>query len=158
MARTPRLSLLRERLLELGGHEVVFHGPEPHLEALLDGGRLFPVAGRRRRFLADSECHVNSAKLWCESQGGVGIATGYGQLASGLWLPHSWGVERGRIVETTSGPWRRYFGVLLDDREALRFTISQFPTQLREQLAADAMAGLWPLSIVREVASEGGGR
>ena len=157
MSRTPRLSILRERLLDLGGLEVVFHGPEPHLEALLDGGRLFPRAGRRRRLLGDSECHVNSATLWYESRGGVSIATGYGQQGDGLWLPHSWGVERGRILETTSGSWRSYFGVLLDEREALSFAFSELPSRLVERMKADAIAGSWPLSIIREVASEGAG-
>jgi hypothetical protein len=134
---------LRSRLLGHAGNEVLWVGPEPHLEALLQRGSPFPLQGLRRRFMADSECHRNAASLWYESKGLTRIATGYALSThlGGVWLPHSWGLEGGRIVETTSGRMACYYGVELAGEEALKFMFANASPDLMERFGRDLATG-----------------
>jgi hypothetical protein len=129
LAATPRMARLRERLLGHGGLEVVWVGHEPHLEPLLERGRLFPARGWRRQFVMENQCHTNAAFLWDDSEGRTKVASGYACCDRGLWRQHSWGVEGGRIVETTSARAVLYFGFELTDREALGFALGTLPPQ-----------------------------
>src|SRR4051812_39440274 len=83
----PKLIELKKRLLALGGDRVVWVGPEPSLDELLASGRLFCTEGLSLRFIEDHRCHGNVATLWYESNGDIGIATGY-SLSEGMWVPH----------------------------------------------------------------------
>src|SRR4051794_5980248 len=148
--RTPRLSELRQRLLELSGREVLFFGPEPDLDNLLARGRSFPTRRLRRRFIEDHRCHQSTALLWFESEGRIGIVTGYALAGDDIWAPHSWGVEDGTVVETTRVRRQCYFGVALTDSEALRFAVSNLPPEIVARIESDATEGRWPLPIIRE--------
>jgi hypothetical protein len=141
-AEQTRLVELRSHLLDLGGLEVLWLHHEPHLDQLIETGRVFPRSRLRRRFIADSECHGNTAQLWYSSKGRIRIATGYALCDSGLWMPHSWGVEDGRIVETTSSRWAIYFGVELTGEEALKFVFANTSSNLRKRFERDLVAGI----------------
>lgn len=141
LTRQPRLAELRRRLLDLGGLEVVWQQTEIHLDDLIERGRTYTRSRMRRRFIADSECHPNAASLWYESRGATKIATGYALGDSGLWFSHSWGVEDGRIIETTSSRGLGYFGVELSGEIALRFMLGNASRELMKRFKADVRSG-----------------
>ena len=66
-----------------------------------------------------SACHQNVAAVWRKARRGgmVGIGTGYGLTADGLWRQHSWGILREGILETTVAR-TKYFGICLQGPRA----------------------------------------
>lgn len=115
---------LEEKLLELGGRCVVYIG-EPDLEALLARGRAF--GGAARLILGQPcQCHMNAADLWEAHRGKLAIVTGYALSRDGLWRQHSWllrthpTAHQRSIIETTARR-ERYYGFVLDEREADAF-------------------------------------
>ena len=133
----PRASELERRLLEVGGRRVVLPPVEPHLGALLERGRVIPAGGSRLQRMQRSRCHSNAAELWQESGGCIRIGTGYALSDDGLWRRHSWGLERGRVVETTV-EHELYFGVELDVEGSRVFGVCNPPQRVEEQ-ALEAM-------------------
>jgi hypothetical protein len=120
----PDLEILRDLLLGLGGiHLVAPQGPDPALPLVIDAG--FVMAGPVvRRTMRRSGCHRNVAEIWAENQLEiVGIGTGYSLSDDGLWRPHSWGLRREGILETTV-PRVKYFGVLLQHGDADSFALA----------------------------------
>ena len=83
-------------------------------------------------------CHANSASLWYESRGRIRVATGYCRSGD-VWLTHSWGMENGRIVETTCFS-ELYFGIILDELETLRCAFGELPG-LVERIKQDMNQG-----------------
>jgi hypothetical protein len=121
IAVQPEIALLRHRLLEIGGLELVVPlALYPDTALLLSDGTLM---ARRVTVIPmqRSACHQNVARLWLETPGQlVAIATGYGLSADGLWREHSWGLRARSIVETTV-PQLKYFGRRLDGTDADEF-------------------------------------
>jgi hypothetical protein len=109
---------LEAKLLSFGGNRTVFFGPEPHAQLLIERGRLFsePVKLHRGR---QRHCHFNTARLWERATTKCRIVTGYA-LSNGTWVPHSWVLRDGVLHETTLAR-EQYFGVELDDLEAVKF-------------------------------------
>jgi hypothetical protein len=116
-------SELRSKLLSCGGQHVAFYGAEPQAQALIEHGRLFtePVELRRG---ALRQCHANAARLWERAPTKTGIVTGYARNEIG-WLPHSLVLKDGVLLETTF-EMHSYFGVELDDLEAVKFWFENF--------------------------------
>jgi hypothetical protein len=139
---------LERRLLGLAGGRALLADPEPHLDELLGRGRGFAANRVRMRRLEPHRCHGNAARLWYESTGAIGIATGYA-CHGGLWVQHSWGVKGDRVIETT-GRFAHYFGVELTTRESLLFTFSN-AMDLMERLIHDLREGLASPAIMREI-------
>ena len=136
-ARTePRWLALRERLLSIGGKEIVVGFAEYFSDgispsALTKRARLFDARGVLKVTGAGGECHHNTAALCSGEQlwrflrrrdlPKVKIATGWALYEDGLWRNHSWGVTTdGTVVETTV-PFAAYFGVVLSPAEQERF-------------------------------------
>jgi hypothetical protein len=121
ISELPGRDNLRTRLLDIGGQEVVFFGTEFDLDALLARGRDF--SGERveaRVILGPSMCHHSASLDWLASRGRVEIATGYALSDDGLWRQHSWGLQEGRVIESTASRVG-YLGFVLADEEAERF-------------------------------------
>jgi hypothetical protein len=123
----PRVPL-EQRLRELGG-QYVPSMYEPSLELILGRGEVFDepveiVPGEPHR------CHDNATQMWNEEREALSIATGYALADDGRWRQHSWVVRKhptagqARILETTV-IFDKYFGVLLNDREAEAFLRNQ---------------------------------
>jgi hypothetical protein len=128
----PEFAILRAKLLEHGGTEVVppcgwdsdlqqyvVEG-DPDLSALVDHGCLMtgPVVCRSRG-VESNRCHANIARLWLQQRKKdalIGIATGY-CLIGNLWLQHSWGVRKDSLLETL-GAREKYFGIRLEGVDA----------------------------------------
>lgn len=128
----PEFAILRTKLLEHGGVEIVppcQWDPDlgeyaicrdPDLPALLDHGYLTagPVVCRSRG-MQPCHCHENIARLWLKKRKRdalTGLASGY-CLSGGLWLHHSWGLRKDSLLETL-GKRDRYFGIRLEGIDA----------------------------------------
>jgi hypothetical protein len=123
---------LERKILAVGGSSVVWPTPPvSYLEELLARGRR--ITGRIVLLSGErNNCHVNAGGLWGRERGRFRIATGYA-LERGLWRQHSWLLEpesasparRPAIYETTFR-FERYFGIVLNDQEALHFWAETF--------------------------------
>ena len=135
----PEFAILRTKLLEHGGAEVVPPCAwdddlrqyvivcDPDLPALVDHGKLMagPVVCRTRD-MEPNRCHENIARLWLQKRKRdalVGIATGY-CLDNDLWRQHSWGMRKDSLLETL-GERDKYFGIRLEgvDADVFAFNI-----------------------------------
>ena len=114
----PEILLLRQKLLSIGGIELVAP-PEfdSDFPSLINDGHLMP-GSVVEEFLQSRACHQNVAELW--RQGKLsGIGTGYA-LSGELWRQHSWGVRTDCLIETTVTR-SKYFGFLLTGERADHF-------------------------------------
>lgn len=117
----PRFPELRERLLTMGGCDIVPRS-EADLEkilarAVLMNGEVWVESGM------PIECHSNSAYLWDRDRKNLSIITGWALSGDddGLWRQHTWLIKKdGNIIETTI-PRAKYYGFVLTTREALKF-------------------------------------
>ena len=128
IAKQPQLEQLNTLLLGLGG-EFLVPRPDDYVLFLLEHGFLTagPITMHK---MAPSSCHHNVAILWKERQHGmVAIATGYALSDDGLWRQHSWGILRNGVLETTE-PRSKYFGFVLQGREADLFAANQLGEKL----------------------------
>jgi hypothetical protein len=118
----PRILLLKEKLLQIGGtHLVAPTGPDPDLEELLIHGHTIEGTVCFEE-MAENSCHWNVAALWLQKkQALVAVATGYALSEDGLWRQHSWGIQKNAILETTE-PRRCYFGLRMEAAEANSFS------------------------------------
>jgi hypothetical protein len=122
---TEEFEKLEAKLLALGGKEVL---PWPAFltDITLERGRIFDVAGRKHIAGVPNYCHHNSAVRYLHrhhfgGRGACHIATGYG-LSDDLWMRHTWLWDDKRVVETTFD-FSLYYGVILNDLEAARFSL-----------------------------------
>lgn len=117
IARQPRMALLQDRLLGLGGAETCFFYMPWSLDKLLERGEVFSppiirVKGKR------SQCHDNACRLWRRAPKRYRIVNGYGLSDDGIWREHSWCLNKqGKVVETTE-PRLIYFGFVLTEDES----------------------------------------
>jgi hypothetical protein len=128
----PEFAILRTKLLEHGGAEVVppcawdddlrqlVIVRDPDLPALVDHGKLMagPVVCRTRD-MEPNRCHENIARLWLQKRKRkalAGIATGY-CLSGHLWIQHSWGIRKDSLLETV-GEREKCFGIRLEGVDA----------------------------------------
>lgn len=116
-------SPLKKKLLAIDGERVIWPGADPHLAQLVSEGRLFhePVTVRRGE---PHRCHENTAKLWGKDTAHIQIATGYA-LIEDTWITHSWALREGRLVDSI-GKWDKYYGVVLDQDQAIQFFFGNF--------------------------------
>ena len=118
--KQPQLTVLRGRLLSIGGEEVCFAFYEESLAFLLSRGQAFGRTGTMMHG-DPNRCHGNTAALYEANMDRTRIATGYALSLDGCWRQHSWGiVNRRKPVETTV---RRlaYFGYVLNKVESELF-------------------------------------
>ena len=111
----PELAELRNKLLTIGGEAVVLQ-PEPHLDIILEHGKLWTQPVRLVRGAA-SRCHLNSVRLFIEAQKTAKLVCGWGLSDDGLWRQHSWICDRETLMETTVRR-RLYYGADLTPMEA----------------------------------------
>ena len=121
LEQTPELIPLRNKLLEIGGLEIVPRF-ENDLTKLMERGSRLDL-DVELKLMRRSGCHENSAILWRENRRDNKICTGWGLSDDGLWRQHTWVINNGKIIETTEVRIK-YFGVILSEGEAERFAIS----------------------------------
>lgn len=114
----PEIKSLRLLLLGLGGVELVApNGFDSDIGNLIASGSA--MAGSVKcEIMERSACHKNVARLWqLKKTGLIGIGTGYALSDDDLWRQHSWGIQKGGILETTQKR-AKYFGITLQGRIA----------------------------------------
>lgn len=122
-AEQPGLRTLRERLLDLGGEEMV-PLPEPDLAKILARARSWSGKDAELRAGRASDCHANASRLWRGDARRHRIVTGYALTDDdGLWRQHTWALDGDQLVETTEAR-SAYYGVILTEKEAQKFAES----------------------------------
>jgi hypothetical protein len=135
----PRYADLRDRLLSIGGLEVVFPGvhvdeeeaiqrQHRDVEIVLERGETFPGDHAHLEALEANRCHHNVATLHEQGRGAIGMGWSLG--TDGLWREHSWifgpdsreGITE--IIETTAVPVL-YHGARLNADETARFVSAE---------------------------------
>ena len=114
----PELIPLRDKLLEIGGLEIVPR-PECDLSKLLERGQLFNL-DVELEIMHPSRCHQNVGELWSLWPEKNKIATGWALTDDGLWRQHSWIIHEDTIFETTEKRLK-YFGIVLNEEESELF-------------------------------------
>lgn len=126
MLAKPLYRRLRKRLLSAGGKEVVLLEEDPHVEDILRDGILWPDPRKQVRGGEQHRCHQNAARLWLkDKRGKLSICTGYG-LACEIWMQHTWIIDKKHIRETVC-IYDKYFGIELNDKEALKLAFANLP-------------------------------
>lgn len=105
----PQMKKLREKLLGVGGVEIVAIYEED-IDLLLEEGKLFEKSVSTVD-MENSNCHSNVAYLYSEEKCDE-ICTGWALSEDQLWRQHSWALSNGRILETTEKR-KKYYGVVL---------------------------------------------
>lgn len=135
--------MLKDKLIALGGTQIVLPENDPFLIDIVSSGQSF--GGKRVSCPGDlRECHYNASRLFLKSGGQMKLCTGYALSAGGIWVQHSWGLtaprgNRRRIIETT-GEWQHYYGIILDRESAVYAACSE--VSANEDL--DSFLQLWP--------------
>jgi hypothetical protein len=128
------LDELKRRLLSIGGWAVALRETEPDLDAILSRGVLLRGDDAVQDVAKDGQCHLNSAMQHLLNPKGRAVMTGYALSEDGMWRQHSWiyDLASDAVVETTE---KRvgYFGVLLDDVEAIIFCTRNVPFSAEAQ-------------------------
>ena len=133
------LDELKRRLLSMGGWAVVLREQEPDLDAILARGVLLNGDDAVQDGADVSQCHLSAGMQHLRNPKGRAIMTGYALSEDGMWRQHSWIYDRDddAVVETTEARVG-YFGVLLDDLEAIAFCTRNVPysPEARELVSA----------------------
>ena len=111
--------------LKSHGGKMLVPMPEPaeHVQWLLNDGRIFNTSNLKLQLGEEGRCHENASRIWAEAEG-LHLVTGYAlDLDGELWSLHSWVWDPATdaIIETTEAR-KQYFGVVLNDNQALKFT------------------------------------
>lgn len=115
----PALVELRNRLLSIGGTEVV-PTHERDSERLVKNGTQLTTTETIQWKMESSQCHRNAANLYRSEPSVTEIGTGWALSDDGLWRQHSWAMRGDELVETTVSR-EVYFGILLDKDDADAF-------------------------------------
>ncbi len=121
---------LKVKLLTIGGDRVVScvgledHEQEVHAPELLARGEVFNLPVKFNQGEPNA-CHANASRMWARNPKKYQIVTGY-SLDGGIWRSHSWVISKHALYESTKKRGL-YFGVALEDEEALRFWMCNLP-------------------------------
>jgi hypothetical protein len=111
---------LIKKLLLIGGHTVTMPEIEEDLAKIIERGtapsinHLYVMKGR------ESQCHENSANCWDANRDRSSIMTGYA-LLDGMWVQHTWVLDKEKTIVETTTPREAYFGFELTPEEADQF-------------------------------------
>jgi hypothetical protein len=122
-AQQPQFAHLAQRLLSLGGRQVVAC-LEEDITALLERGTQRATSSVTLCLGEPCRCHANAASLY-RADPTNRIVTGWALSDDGLWRQHSWCEHDRELIETTATR-RCYFGFELHDAEADVFAEENF--------------------------------
>lgn len=116
--RSPAAKQLKEKLLSIGGGEVLLHQVAPSdIDRLLTRGELWSGRKDRMQRMQHNRCHENSVRLWEGKKGD--LVNGFALSRDGLWREHTWIVNGDMVIETTE-PRAAYYGARLTEEEIRR--------------------------------------
>lgn len=112
-----------ERLASKVPGSVMIAVPDPDIDLIESKGQDFTTTGRKFKKGERNQCHTNTSKLYAKKQVDT-IVTGYALSKDGGWRQHTWGLQKGKVVETTYD-FLAYHGVRLTKAEAKDFAQAQ---------------------------------
>ena len=121
LSKNPELAPLREKLLEIGGLEIVPRFEED-LQKLLERGVSWGNKVKMTRGYK-SQCHSNSAMLYTKNPIRYSIVVGWGLSDDGLWRQHTW-IMDGDIIRESTEKRLAYFGTELNEEECAEFVFN----------------------------------
>jgi hypothetical protein len=112
------IDAVKAKLFKIAGSRI---SPQPYefITVLAEYGQQIDLAVKFRPMERNS-CHYNVSLLWqqrSERSRLRAIATGYALSEDGMWRPHSWGLTRTYILETTIERCE-YFGIVMHGEAA----------------------------------------
>lgn len=123
----PKLKLLEDKVLSLGGDIVVLMNEEnEEIDKIMNRAKVIQSKGSLLKKGQPNRCHSNSGSLWENNKDTIDIVTGYALSLDedGLyvWRCHTWCVikESGKVIETTVKR-KLYFGYSLTVEESEKF-------------------------------------
>lgn len=111
------------RLLRLGGEEVIHREGETPIPELLTRGQLFTLPVKQRQSTGKHH-RSKAAGLWGRSVNKYQLVLGYA-LHGDSWVKHSW-VTDGKVLYDPSDPADAYFGVVLEPQEAVKIWFGNY--------------------------------
>jgi hypothetical protein len=116
--------------LKKRGGEMIVPLPEPRerVQLLLSSGHIFNTTKLKLQKGEPSNCHGNASRIWAKNKH-LQLVTGYALDGDDkLWRQHSWvwNPKNSTLIETTE-PFKRYFGAVLTDVQALMFVRGNVP-------------------------------
>lgn len=131
--QVPELLAFRDHVLTFGGEEVCMPFFESEVKELKERGQIWYDDNLELIEGEPSNCHGNSARLWCEAKlngdNNIHLATGYALTPDGMWRSHSWCVDttntETRIIETTVERVL-YYGFVMTMAESDQFVKNNF--------------------------------
>lgn len=110
-------AMLRDKLLAVGGTDVLCHDDDLHLGLVpLTGERFCQPVKSPDHHMTDFP-HWNAVLYWARFPERSTLVTGYALDADGVWRNHSWILENDQLIETIA-PKQAYFGVQLQEKLA----------------------------------------
>jgi|SRR5579862_1811695 len=111
----PHYLALEQKLLSLGGREMVYMPVMPELlDYIRVRGQSFDAATLRQVKGQPSNCHENVAKRYKQRKGKERMVHGYGLSDDGLWRLHSWLIDGSDGVIETTVSRIAYYGIVLE--------------------------------------------
>jgi hypothetical protein len=123
VASQPRWTELADRLIRLGGDDVIAIYDED-LDQLLSEGRVWPVEGLELRERGSALFRAAAAALYqslsAEEPGTARLVTGWALSRDRLWRQHCWVVRDERVLEPMAQRLV-YYGIALTPERAQAF-------------------------------------
>lgn len=125
MTKIEKQKEITKRILSAGGKVVHVVGDEAEVDMIMEKGQLFDGATSIVEGGEHMLCHNNSLKFYLENEG-MRLCTGYAANESKdgdyMWVNHSWCIDKDGIIhECTPVKRDKYYGAIMDEREAERF-------------------------------------
>ena len=116
----PKIQQLVDILLKNDGQFVVLPRIEEDLNALIKRGTFY---GKPIKHIKGEPCHCHSNVSRLFEKDICQIVTGYAMPTDDpAWRQHTWGFDvNNHILYETTSNYKKYFGVLLSEKEARKF-------------------------------------
>ena len=135
IAIDPLWEALETKLLAVGGERIAYN-IEPSTKDIVERGIEF--SGKSRMMRGEpSRCHGNASHLWLKNKD-FKIVEGWALSEDSCWRQHTWGILNDKTIETTVKR-TKYFGVVLEDKEAYRFAESNLDIGELKYIASEVL-------------------
>ncbi len=124
MTKEEKQEEIKKKILAAGGKMVHVTGNEAEVDMIASKGQLFDGETSIVEGGPAMLCHDNSLKFYLANKG-MRLCTGYAATVTGddyMWVKHSWCIDKDGIIhECTPEKRDKYYGAIMDEREAERF-------------------------------------
>lgn len=108
----PAVQTLKDKLAPMGGFGALIYEDDPDLNEIISDAKVWNLPVVQLAEPIANSCHETSAQ-YAKDNPEAQFVTGYCLTDDGLWRSHSFVVENGRIIETTTSLRSLYYGVAI---------------------------------------------